>query len=112
MQLLAAIARGLSIISFAWYGASLLWSQAMADDFARYDLSRYRVVVGVLQIAGSAGLLVGFWFRPLVPLAAGGLAVMMLVAVGARIQVRDAVLSMLPAAAYCALNLYIVAAAW
>jgi len=112
MQLLATLARGLSIISFAWYGASLLWSQAMAADFARYGLGRFRVAVGVLQLAGSVGLLAGFWFRPLVPLAAGGLAAMMLVALGARIQVRDSILSMVPAAAYCALNLYIVAAAW
>jgi uncharacterized membrane protein YphA (DoxX/SURF4 family) len=112
MQLLATIARGLSIISFGWYGASLLWSQAMAADFARYGLSRYRVMVGVLQLAGSAGLLVGFWFRPLALFAAGGLALMMLVAIGARIQARDSVIAMLPAAAYCCLNLYIAAAAW
>jgi uncharacterized membrane protein YphA (DoxX/SURF4 family) len=68
--------------------------------------------VGVLQLAGSAGLLVGFWFRPLALFAAGGLALMMLVAIGARIQARDSVIAMLPAAAYCCLNLYIAAAAW
>lgn len=112
MQLLATIARGVSIISFAWYGASLLWSQAMAADFERYGLSRYRVLVGALQLAGSAGLVLGFWFRPLVPLAAGGLALMMLVAIHARIRVRDSVITMLPAVAFCCLNLCIVAAAW
>ncbi len=112
MQLLATIARGLSIISFAWYGASLLWSQAMAADFERYGVGRFRVLVGLLQLAGSAGLILGYWYPPLVPLAAGGLALMMLVAIALRIQVRDPALAMLPAAFFCGLNLYIAAAAW
>ena len=111
MQLVVAVARGISVISFAWYGATLLSSQAMAVDFARYGLGRYRVLVGTLQLAGSLGLVIGSWFPPLVVLSAGGLALMMLVAVAARLRVGDRVVAMLPALAFGVLNLYIAVTA-
>lgn len=109
MPVLVILAGGISIVAFAWYGASLLWTQAMVADFGRYGLSQYRVLVGVLQLAGSAGLLLGFWVRPLLPLASGGLALMMLAAIGYRIQLRDPLLAMLPAIAFLGLNLFLVA---
>lgn len=108
MTLLVAIAGGISIIAFAWHGATLVWTPAMVAEFARYGLSGQRVLIGALQLAGSAGLLAGFWFRPLLPLAAGSLAVMMLVAIGYRLQGRDPLVAIVPAIALCALNLFLV----
>lgn len=108
MRLLLILAGGISIIAFAWYGATLVWTTAMVAEFERYGLSHQRVLIGALQLAGSAGLLLGFWFRPLLPLAAGSLAVMMLVAIGYRLQVRDPWVALLPAIALCGLNLFLV----
>jgi hypothetical protein len=107
--MLVILAGGISIIAFGWHGASLIWTQAMVADFERYGLSQYRGFVGALHLAGSAGLLLGFWFRPLLPFAAGSLALMMLVAIGYRLQVRDPWLASLPAVALFGINLFLVA---
>ncbi|MDX2261270.1 MAG: DoxX family protein [Gemmatimonadales bacterium] len=109
MPMLVILAGGISIIAFGWHGASLIWTQAMVADFARYGLSPYRSVIGTLHLAGSAGLLLGFWFRPLLPLAAGSLALMMLVAIGYRLHDRDPLLAILPAIVLCVLNVVLVA---
>lgn len=110
MYVLVSIACGISIVAFAWHGAALIWTQAMAADFARYGLTRQRTLVGALHLAGSAGLLLGLWFRPLLPFAAGGLALLMLIAIGFRMQVRDPLRTIVPAVAFCALNLFVVTA--
>lgn len=36
-------------LSFFAYGFSCLYSQRMVTEFARYRLSRYRTVTGILQ---------------------------------------------------------------
>jgi len=107
--MLVILAGGISIIAFGWHGASLVWTQAMVADFERYGLRDQRLIIGALQLAGSAGLLLGFWFRPLLPLAAGSLALMMLVAIGFRLQDREPLLAMLPAIVLCVLNVLLVA---
>ena len=108
MQLLTAVAQGLSIVAFAWYGTSALRSAVMAAEFERYGLARLRVLTATLQIAGSVGLLVGYFFRPLLLLSAGGFAVMMMLAVLLRMRIRDPVFMMIPAFVLMCLNLFLV----
>lgn len=110
MDALVSIACGISIVAFAWHGAALIWTQTMAADFARYGLTRHRAIVGALHLVGSAGLLLGLWSRPILPLAAGGLALLMLIAIGFRMQVRDPLRTIVPAIAFCALNVFVVTA--
>jgi hypothetical protein len=62
----------------------------------------------VLEMAAGAGLLAGLRFRPLLLLAAGGLAMMMLAAILVRLRVRDSMVSVIPAALLFALNLFIL----
>jgi len=77
-------------------------------------LGSQRILVGGLQVAAACGLAVslndpyqwiGRW-------AAGGLALMMLVAVGVRIRIKDRLWQMLPAAGYLLLNAYLCIAAF
>ncbi len=51
------IARCLSIAGFAWFGMQCMLSQNMVREFDRYRLARFRILTGILQLAGSAGLL-------------------------------------------------------
>ena len=103
---------GISSASFSWYGMSCLLSRAMAVEFERYRLASYRVLTGVLQIAASAGLLigllVGFPARSLVLASAGGLATMMFLAVIVRVRIRDPLYAAIPALVFFCLNAFIV----
>ena len=107
----AGIAQAISIASFAWYGMSCFMSAAMVKEFDRYRLPRFRSLTGALQVAGSLGLLAGYYSRPLLLLSAGGLAAMMLLGVLVRLRIRDPLLAAVPAFAFLVLNLFIVAAA-
>lgn len=101
--------RFVSAIAFAWYGLTLFGPQTMVPEFERYGLARMRTLTGALQLAGSAGLVAGTWYRPLLLLSAAGLALMMVVAIAVRARCGDRIPSMIPAAALCALNVYIIA---
>jgi DoxX-like family len=111
MQFIAGIAQAISIASFVWYGMSCFVSAAMVAEFERYRLARFRSLTGMLQVAGSLGLFAGYFSRPLLLLSAGGLAAMMLLGVLVRLRIRDPLVAAIPAFAFFALNLFIVAAA-
>jgi hypothetical protein len=87
-------------ISFIAYGLSCLSTQRMVTEFARYRLSRYRVLTGRLQLLGAAGLLVGFASPVIGGLAAGGLSLQMACGLGVRIRLRDPWLQCVPATLY------------
>lgn len=111
MQLAAAIVQGLLIVAFAGYGVSALSSHEMLAEFERYGLARQRVLIASLQIAGSVGLFLGYFFRPLMVLSAGGFAVMMLLAVLTRVKIRDPISATAPAFVLMCLNLFLVVSA-
>ena len=108
MQLAAAIVQGLSIVAFAWYGMSALWSDGMLAEFERYGLARLRVLIATLQIVGSVGLTLGYYFPLLLLLSAGGFAAMMLLAVVTRARIRDPISATVPAFVLMCLNLFLV----
>ena len=111
MKLLLEIAQDLSAALFAGYGFSCFFSRTMIEEFDRYRLPEQRILTGVLQIAGAAGLVVGHFNRPILLLSAGGLAAMMFLAVVTRFRIRDPLFAALPAFSLFLLNLYIVVAA-
>lgn len=84
----------------------------MRREFDRYRLGSQRPVVGGLQLAAAMGLLAGFSQPWMGRAAAGGLAVMMLVAVGVRIRINDTLTQTIPALVYLALNAYLSLAAF
>ena len=111
MQTSVTIAAALSSVSFLLYGASLFGSHAMVAEFERYRLAPYRTLIGALEMAAGVGLLVGLRSRPLLLLAAGGLAGLMLGGIVVRLRVRDPLVSTIPAVLLLCLNVFILLAA-
>ena len=95
-------------VAFLLYGASCLVTDSMRDEFVRFGLERFRLLTGVLEMLGGAGLLIGLAWPPALRLAAAGLALLMLLGVGVRLRVGDGVRLMLPAAALLVVNVYIL----
>lgn len=103
------LAEGVSAAAFGWYGLTCFFSKAMVAEFERWRLPALRVLTGTLQIAASAGLILGHFFsKPAVVVSAGGLAVMMFCALLARVRIRDDPYAALPAFSLMVLNLFIV----
>ncbi|MFZ4765086.1 MAG: DoxX family protein [Roseimicrobium sp.] len=84
----------------------------MKREFERYRLGSQRTLVGGLQLCAAVGLLAGLSQPWMGRAASGGLALMMLVAVGVRIQIKDTLPLTIPALIYLALNAYLCLAAF
>ncbi len=101
-----------SAVSFLGYGIACFGSAHIKREFERYGMGAQRTLVGGLQLGAVIGLLTGL-VEPWIGIAASsGLALMMLVAVGVRIKVKDSVPKTLPALFYLALNAYLGFAAF
>jgi len=96
-----------SALSFLGYGASCVFTRHMQTEFERFGLARHRLTVGCTQMAGAAGLLLGFHYPLIGIVSAGGLALQMLLGIGVRLIVRDSLLQALPATFYFLLNAYL-----
>ncbi len=103
---------GFDALSFLVYGVGCFISQGTAREFVRYGLPGQRLLVGGLQLCAVAGLLAGLRFPWMGRAAAVGLTLMMLVAVGVRLKIRDTLLQSAPAVFYLLLNAYLSFAAW
>lgn len=79
----------------------------MKQEFHRYRLAAQRIPVGALQCFAGIGLLAGMSQPWMGQLASAGLALMMLIAVIVRIQIKDTLLQTMPAVLYLALNIYL-----
>jgi len=101
-----------SAISFLAYGSACFLSTYMKREFDRYEFGSQRTLVGGLQLCAAIGLLAGLSQPWMGRAASAGLAVMMLVAVGVRIKIKDAVPQTIPALFYLALNAYLCLAAF
>lgn len=82
----------------------------MAREFTRYGLRSQRFVVGGLQWIAGLAMLAGMLEPWMGRAAAAGLALMMLVAVGVRIRIKDTLIQTAPALLYMALNAYLCVA--
>ena len=101
-----------SALSFLGYGTACFLSPYMKREFERYRLASQRTMIGVLQVCAAAGLLAGLSQPWMGRAAAAGLALMMLVAVGVRIRIKDTLLQTVPSLIYLALNAYLSLAAF
>lgn len=105
------IASTASALLFLGYGSVVLVSGGMRAEFERFGLARFRRLTGGLEVLGGLGLLVGLTRPPILLLASGGLALLMLLGVVARVRVRDPLGEIVPAAALMILNAWILLAA-
>ena len=97
-----------SAVSFLFFGTACLATERMRLEFARYRLDRWRSTVGIFQLLGAIGLLVGLWLPWGALLSAGGLALMMFLGVFVRVRLRDSFLQTLPALFYLLLNAWLL----
>lgn len=96
-----------SCVSFAFYGMSCFFSQKIKEEFVRYGLSRFRILTGFLQLLGSLGLALGFYFPVLTIISSLGLCLLMLLGIVTRIRIKDSFIQTFPALFYCILNFLI-----
>lgn len=111
MQTAFEIARALSAAAFLFYGIACLAAPRMEAEFKRYGLTRFRRLVGVLECLGALGLLAGYFNRPILILAAAGLALMMLAGIATRARIGDSLVQALPAIVLLVLNAFVLGVA-
>lgn len=92
-------------ISFLFFGVSCLFSNFMVLEFKRYDLDKFRVLVGILQLLGSVGLFIGLFSENWAILASLGLAILMAFGFMVRIKIKDSFLLSFPSLFYTILNM-------
>lgn len=100
----------ISGLSFAFYGLQTIFGQRPNAEYDRYGLPGLRRFVGSMQLLGAAGVLLGLGYTPLGALAAGGLALMMVLGVIVRVRIQDSPKQMIPAASLAVLNVLLVVA--
>jgi len=105
MNHLLEIAKAISAIGFLGYGINCLTTTRRREEFVRYGLPQMRVLTGTLQIAAGLGLLLGYKYPASALLASLGLSLMMTVAIGVRLKIKDPLFGFLQALACFVLNL-------
>lgn len=100
-------AQAISAVGFLAYGIGCLTTRTMQTEFLRYGLPGLRVMTGVLQITAAIGLLAGYIYPVCALLSAAGLSVMMLVAIGVRLKIKDPPAGFLQALACFLLNAFV-----
>jgi len=85
-------------LSFLYYGFKVLIKPASIEEFERFGVAGQRKFVGVMEILGGMGVMLGLIVPLLGALAASGLALLMFLGLIVRIRVHDAVRLMVPAA--------------
>ncbi|MEI6251488.1 MAG: DoxX family protein [Mycobacteriaceae bacterium] len=101
-----------SIVAFLFYGLSVLFANAMEKEFERYGMARFRKLTGVLEVAGSLGLVAGYFVPGLTIAASGGLSLLMALGVGIRFRSGDSVAEAFQACGMLLINLFILVYAW
>ncbi len=95
-------------LSFLFYGIACLKTEHMVDEFNRYGLPQFRPLVGALEVAGGLGLVVGYFIPIIQILAAGGIALLMLMGCIVRIKIKDSFIQILPAFIFFVISAFVV----
>jgi hypothetical protein len=95
-------------VTFLIYGGLCLSSLSMVEDFQRFGLERLRMLTGFLEVLGGSGLLVGVEWPPALSISSAGLFLLMLIALGVRLKMRDSIAQSLPSLALMLVNAYIL----
>ena len=98
----------LSAVPFFYFGAACIWQPRLRHEYRRYGIPNMRVPVGILQLLGATGVLVGLAVAPLGAAAALGLCLLMVSGVVVRVRLRDTLIRMLPAISLAVLNATLV----
>lgn len=96
-----------SSISFFIYVAMYFITDNLQNDFKRFELEQFGLLVILLELLGAAGLMIGLKYNPLLTISSIGLALLMLCGLIVRIKFGDSIWISLPAMFYMLLNGYI-----
>lgn len=95
-------------LSFLHYGFKVLFQTASREEFERYGMPATRQLVGVLEVLGGAGVILGLAVAPVGALASAGLTALMALGLIVRLRIHDAPRLMIPAASLATLNAVLV----
>ena len=90
------------------YGINSFISNRMKKEFKRWGLENKQKIIASCQLVGGTALLLGLEWNTILILSSAFLGVMMLVAIGVRIKVKDNISDILPAFAYLVLSAMIL----
>lgn len=97
-----------SSFSFVFFGFGCFFSPRMKSEFKRYGLNKQRTIVGLLQLTGAAGLLLGYYYNSILEImSALGLCILMVLGFGVRLKIKDSFLQSSPSLIYAVINGYI-----
>lgn len=107
MDIVTIVLQSLLAFAFFFSGASKLAGAKMqVDTFSHLGLPQwFRIVTGIVQVIGAAGLIVGFWKEGVLAIAALWLVCTMLGAVMSHIRAKDPIGKIVPAAVLLGLAL-------
>jgi hypothetical protein len=95
-------------MAFLYYGYNCLFSEQMAKEFKRFQLSdSQRQLTGALQIFGALGVLIGLYYNILGALASAGLCLLMLFGFVVRLKIKDSFALSVPSFIFMLLNGYL-----
>ena len=94
--------------SFLFYALHALFSQKMKDEFSRWGVQKYRILISCVQLLSGFSLLLSFFYPFLVIYCSSIFFTMMLGAIFVRIRIKDSFLDTLPALLYFFLNAIIL----
>jgi hypothetical protein len=97
----------ISSLSFMGYGIAYFKTPQMKSEFKRFGLAKAGKLTAVLELSGAAGLLAGLKVHFILLISAGGLALLMFLAVAIRLKAKDSLWVSLPALFFMILNSYI-----
>ncbi len=97
----------LSGIIFITYGALCIFNNHMTEEFKRYNLERFRILTGFLELLGGFGSITGLFIGPIFYISTAGLSLLMFLGVITRLKVKDSFLQIFPALSLMLLNIYL-----
>ncbi len=93
--------------SFLYYGLTFFTKSKMRAEFERYKLAKFRNMIGLLQLLGGTGLLVGLLWNTALVISSGGLSLLMMIGFVVRVKMKDKFLDSLPSFIFMLINGYI-----
>ena len=94
-------------VSFIIYGSLLFVSPKMQNEFKRFELEKFTALIGILELLGGIGLLIGLKVGLILLISSGGLALLMLLGFGVRIKIKDGFWLSFPSLFFMLLNIYV-----
>ena len=96
-----------SSISFIIYGLLSFVSKVMQDEIDRWGFAHFKYFLGLCQLFGGFGLLIGLKWPSMALIMSFLLSLMMLSALIVRFKIKDPFIRFLPASFFLIVNVYI-----